>query len=876
MVEVLVELATLIATVTEMAEDLYGNSMSFIEIIEECSNDAAFNSVFYISQFAREDLLTIIHTIKLFLKGKFFPHKKWLSLSEKYARSSICLLKLCKNILIKYKLPQFGSDEQLDIKLWCEWVKTLIALGNHIPSNPTLLAELPRKALFLIGGDYRTDVARILEECWDALGQSSTGTKIWENYGISRPGGYQNYLIRADKTFVREIMEFTFQRHTEARRVGSKIIWGTTANCWLALGSLEPVMLQTTSELCFAQQSGKFIPTKQESENYMKALLYTVRLNQDDDLFQPLVKVLKMCRDLLSVLTESSEIPDDKEFDDDRTAHQITIFGYLLAVNKPEELHKLVNDLFIYNIKKKDNVQAALCLELLARTYKWDPNDSLEAVSFPALPEQSSFQRREFLYQEAARHFHKGLKLEKALSIYKELAQAYEKINYDLNGLSQVHGNISKLYGDLQTVDRLVPTYFKVSFAGFGFPSSTRNKSFIYEGLPFEHITSMQTRLLVSHPGSKIVSTQDEINNLLVNPPIGKFIHVITVEPRVEVSDAFTNKSKRENANNKIRLYIENRDLDTFCTYRMLPGATSATDLWVKELTYQTSSTFPTLMNRAEIKGETSKTLSPVENAIRSMQLKIQDLTGLEDTSYKLIKENGDYSAVFPELSRNISGTIDSPVNGGVSQYREFFTQQSNDSCDENQLIILRSTFDELANILNRCLTLHGQLCHGHMKKSHEMLLNLFQKNFCDEIERNSIIVGEGDCDLISRITSSTNTENGTQQSAESSRDLASLSQPVISSAQSVISNGSDQSKMSAEASFGKDIQFAAILSYHCSLPKLCSNIKTESLQKWHEQEVFEEFQSQGHKTVKSLFFWPSYVKSCAWIEFSVSPELST
>ncbi|KAM3163935.1 DOCKER domain-containing protein [Lachancea thermotolerans] len=799
MVEVLVELATIIATVTEMAEDTFPKSLSFISIIEMCSEDAAFNSVFYITQFAREDLLTIVHTIKLLMKGKFFPQKKWLSLSELFAKSSICLLKLCKDILIRYKIPKIGSEEQLDIKLWCEWVKALLSLGNHIPSNPTLLAELPRKALFLIGGDYRADVARVMEECWDALGQNPDGTKIWEKYGIARSGGYQNYLIRADKTFVRDIMEFTFQRHTESRRVGAKMIWGSTANCWNAFGTLEPVMMQTTSELCFAHQSGKFVPTQQESENYVKALLYTVRVRKDDELFGPVVRILKMSRELLAVLTESSEIPDDKEFDDDRTAHQITIFGYLLAVNKPEEFHKLVNDLFIYNIKKKDNVQAALCLELLARTYKWDPNDLLSATVSPILPEQSSFQRREYLYKEAARHFHKGLKLEKALSIYKELAQAYEKINYDLGGLSLVHGNISKLYGDLQTVDRLVPTYFKVSFAGFGFPSSTRNKAFVYEGLPFEHITSMQTRLLVSHPGSKIVGSQDEINNLLVNPPIGKFIHVIAVEPRVEISDAFTNKSKKENANNKIRLYIENRDLDTFCTYRMLPGATSATDLWVKELTYKTDSTFPTLMNRSEIKNESSKTLSPVENAIRSMQLKIQDLTGLEDTSHKLIKENGDYSAIFPELSRNISGTIDSPVNGGVSQYREFFIQKDIEACDESQLNLLRSTFDELANILNRCLTLHGQLCHGHMKKSHEMLLNLFQKNFCDEIERNSIVIGEGEFDLISRSTTNTATENNTQISTESHQDGISLQKPVMSSAQSITSNGSGHSKASAE-----------------------------------------------------------------------------
>ncbi|SCU98551.1 LADA_0H13828g1_1 [Lachancea dasiensis] len=794
-VEVLVELATLIASITSMAEDTFKNSTSFVQIVGLCSKDAPFNSVFYTTHFAREDILTMVHTVKLLMKGRFFPNKKWFSMTEVFVRSSICLFRLSKDILVRYTIPAVGSNDPLDIKVWSEWMRVLISLGNHIPSNPTALAELPRKALHLICGDYRREVSLILGECWDALGEDTSGSEVWDKYGIKRAKGYQNHLVRADKTFVREIMEFTLQRHTLARRTGAKVIWGTSANCWFAYGTLQPVILQTTSELCFAHQSKRFIPTAQESENYLKALVYTIRLRQDDEMLDALVKVLKLVRDLLTVLTEYSEIPDDKEFDDDRTAHQITIFGYLLDAKKPEELHKLINDLYLYNLQKKDYVQAALSLELLARTYKWEPNDMLASVTFPALPEQSSFQRREYLYKEAAQLFHRGLKLEKALSVYKELAQAYEKINYDLRGLCSVHGNISKLYGDLQTVDRLIPTYFKVSFAGFGFPSSTRNKTFIYEGLPFEHITSMQTRLLASHPGSRMVGSQQEADNLLVNPPIGKFVHVLAVEPRVEISDAFTNNTNKENANNKIRLYIENRDLNTFSTYRMLPGGKSATELWVKEITYNTSSTFPTLMNRAEVTSTNNRTLSPVQNAIWSMQLKIQDLTGLEVTSYKLLKENGDYSAIFPELSRNISGTIDSPVNGGVSQYRDFFTKSNIEACSDDQLELLRSTFDELATTLSRCLTLHGQLCHGHLKKSHEMLLNLFHKNFAGEIKRNRIVVSEGDLEFMSRVTSRSTDTAASQGLPDVTVDNIPIMKPLNSSAQSITSSESGASE---------------------------------------------------------------------------------
>ncbi|SCV02688.1 LAMI_0H01970g1_1 [Lachancea mirantina] len=795
-VEVLIELATIIANVTKIAEGSKGELITFKQVMSQCANDAHFKSVFYISRFAREDLLTIIHTVKLILKGRFFPSKKWVTLNELFMRSSLNLLAMCKDIMIESYIPPPGAFGEFDVKLWCEYTRTALVLGNHIPHNPLSLAELPRKAIHYMAGNFRLLACSIIEDCWDALGADTSETEIFDRFGLTRAGGFQNLLVRAEKLFVRDIMEFVFQNHTDARRVGAKLIFGLTVNCWMAFGTLEPVMALTTSEVCFAYQSGKFVPTYYGTENYLKSLLFTVHLRRDDPLLDSLMKVLRLARDLLFILAESSEIPDDKEFDDDRTAHQIAVFGYLLKINKPEEFHRLVNDLFVFNIRKKDYVQAALCLELLARTYNWNPNDTLPSTSYPPLPEQSSFERREYLYKEAARNFYRGLKLEKALSIYKELAQAYEKINYDLNGLALVHGQISRLYTDLQTVDRLVPTYFKVTLAGFGFPSSLRDKSFIYEGLPFEHISSMQHRISVSHPGSRLIKTQEEMDSLRVNPAMGKFIYIIAVEPRVEISDEFTSNGKKNSANNKIRMYVENRDLNTFCSFRMLSGASNATDLWVKEVTFETASTFPTMMNRSEVKKISERTLSPVQNAIRSMQLKIQDLAGLEDTCIKLLKENGDYASAFAELSRNISGTIDAPVNGGVAQYRDFFSLENTKDVKTSELNLLQSTFDELAVVLNGCLVLHGRMCQKRLQKSHDMLVDLFQKNFNDEIDRNSITVGETDHELISRVTTGTTSNS---QAPLDNQDMISAPKAPFSSTASVHSAESSTSKASSE-----------------------------------------------------------------------------
>lgn len=796
--EVLIELASIISSITKIVERMYGANSSFVKVINDCAGDKHFTSVFYINSFAREDMLSVIYTVKQIIKGSFYPSSKWLSLTALYVRTSVVLLELCKDLFIKYKVPPFGSPlEDLDIPLWVQYLKTAMALANHKVSCAIKLAEIPRKAVSLIAGDIILRVANIIDDCANVLDLDTTNSEIWTRFGLARGNGYLRVLFKFSAPLVRELLVFAFQRHTMSRKVGSQLTWAIGVNVWFAYNSLQPAVDLSIPEFYHAYQSGQLKPTMEEVQDFTTALFYVARINPTDETFESFVTYIATYYEFLSLIAEQEGIPAGEEFDDDRTAHRIATFGCLLEANKPELFHNLINDLFIHNIKKKDYVQAALSLELLSTTYNWDPNDNLPAISHPPFPQQSSFERKEYLYKEAARNFARGLKLEKALSIYKDLANVYDKINYDLDGLSFVHGQISNLYTDLQSIDRLVPTYFKVSFIGFGFPKYMRGKVFIYEGLPFEYITSIHNRLMKLYPGSRIVTTQEEADELLVDPPMGKFLHVITVEPQLLISDEYATTDKKSNVNNKIRMYIENRDLNTFTCSRRLPGAKSVTDLWVKEFTYETCSTFPTLMNRSEIKECHEKKLSPLENAIKSLQIKIQDLTGLENMCYKLIKENGDYTEVFGELSRNISGTIDAPINGGVSQYREFLQNDSIKSqYKENELRLLQSGFDELAILLNRCLKLHAELCPAPLIKSHDLLQELYLKNFSTEIAKNKISTTNDTNDIISRMKSI----QSSQQSFVNRQSGLVGHRSLISSRASVTSNGSD-SRISAKFS---------------------------------------------------------------------------
>ncbi|GME97865.1 unnamed protein product [Ambrosiozyma monospora] len=313
--------------------------------------------------------------------------------------------------------------------------------------------------------------------------------------------------------------------------------------------------------------------------------------------------------EFLTTATELKSIPNGEEFDDDRTFHKIKVSSYLMNVDKPELLQSFINSMYEGNLAKNNPVQAALSLELLANTYDWDTSAYLPACAAPKFPAQSEFKRKEALYRLMASNFVKGGKVEQAVDCYSELLDAYKKYNFDLSGLSFCHGELCKSYAALETVGRMDSSYFKVSFIGFGFPTSLRGKEYIYEGLPFEHITSINHRLSRLYPGSRIVSNEDEARKMKADPPFGKFIYTKTVTPaKSAMNDKLSFMTKQ---------YIDNKNLNTFVSTRRIPGSTNVTNLWTEEMTYETLLTFPTLMNRSEITNSTILKLSPIKNAIK-------------------------------------------------------------------------------------------------------------------------------------------------------------------------------------------------------------------------------------------------------------------
>ncbi|KRZ98427.1 uncharacterized protein AC631_05814, partial [Debaryomyces fabryi] len=402
------------------------------------------------------------------------------------------------------------------------------------------------------------------------------------------------------------------------------------------------------------------------------------------------------------------------------------INAYLKNANKPELFDSLINTIYEKNIEKKDYIQAALTMELLASTYSWDQNTILRASLRPKFQRQTSFERKETLFNIIAKNFIKGNNLERALETYNGLLDSYRLHTYDLKRFANVHTKIANLYKSMATSDNLSSSYFRVTYVGMGFPPSVNGIIQIFEGRPFERIKSFHNRMLELHPGARIIPDHWEALKLTQSSRSGKYLHISSVEPDAEISGKSINATFGE------RKYAKNKELRYFSLIRKLGDTKSIYDLWTEEITYETNLRFPTILNKSDVRDIQVVKLSPLDNAVRTIEHKYNDLAQVEAKLINAFKEKSEYSSLLKDLRALLAGVVDSPVNGGVEQYRRFMYD---DEYGDDQKR-MKNAFDKLCVILDKCLQIHSKLVTPDMESFHDALLQLFKKNFTEEIKR--------------------------------------------------------------------------------------------------------------------------------------------
>lgn len=729
MVEVLVELAITFSFVARVGKEAAGNE-GYITILDSrIENDFFIPEKYLASDFHGEDILTLLSGIRYMRLGKYFPETKWYSTYSVIIEGCLCAIELVRPLVIINQLPALDDSESFDRTLWGNYLRSLFKLAVLPPVAVEHLSDVPKSACAKITNDVRKRAAFLINEAWDSLAWDATDEDMLR-FNLKKFGGYQVEFINDEFGILPDLMLLGLQRDSECQSVAIKILWSIMISEYILSDTLQDVERQCLLGLHEIYHNNSYKPTSLDQENFIERMKMTVRLDREDEAFDIIYNFIQNLSSFFGTLNYYISVPFGPEYEEDRIFHEIKLKAQIKNAGKPELFNSYIHQMYEKYLSQNDYVQAALSLELLASTYSWDHHIIVPASFRPKFPEQSSFERKEILLKMIANNFVKGNSLEKAADTYNELLDSYNEHTYDLKSFAYVHNKLAQLYLDMESSDKLTPTYFKVEAIGGGFPTYLTQISQIFQGLPFEHITSIHERFLKVFPGAKIISDDAEAIRLKEKATNGRYLYIKTVEPVYEFSDKLINTSLG------VRQYARNKDLRFFTSLKKFPGATSVFDLWTEETTYETWLSFPTLMNRSFIKDSKTVKLSPLDNAVRTIAAKNDDLIQLEAFINAALKEKTDYSHYFNDLSRQLAGTVDSPVNGGVGQYRAFFSDSKYQINEESiaKTELLRNAFNDLAIILYRCLNLHGSLIGLSMKLSHQALVELFRKNFQEEI----------------------------------------------------------------------------------------------------------------------------------------------
>uniref|UniRef100_A0A8D2QDZ0 Dedicator of cytokinesis 5 n=1 Tax=Zonotrichia albicollis TaxID=44394 RepID=A0A8D2QDZ0_ZONAL len=413
--------------------------------------------------------------------------------------------------------------------------------------------------------------------------------------------------------------------------------------------------------------------------------------------------------------------------------------------SKENRMSCTVNVLNFYKEKKREDIyirylyklrdlhtdcenftEAAYTLLLHAELLQWS-----EKPCAPHLLQRDSFcvysqqELKEKLYQEIISFFDRGKMWEKAIQLSKELADMYENKVFDYEGLGNLLKKRATFYENIMKAMRPQPEYFAVGYYGQGFPSFLRNKIFIYRGKEYERREDFNLKLLTQFPNAeKMTSTAPPAEEIKASPK--QYVQCFIVKPVMNLPPNYKDKPVPE----QILNYYRANEVQQFTHSRPVRKGEKDPDnefanMWIERTTYTTAYSFPGILKWFEVKQVTTEEISPLENAIETMELTNERITNV-------VQQQGwDRSLPVHPLSMLLSGIVDPAVMGGYTNYEKaFFTEKylQEHPEDQDKIELLKQQIAIQMPLLAEGIRIHGEKLTEQLKPLHERLTACFRE----------------------------------------------------------------------------------------------------------------------------------------------------
>jgi len=629
-----------------------------------------------------------------FLSGLFLTLEKlalrcafpdnWLVLCMFQYEACKKVIMLMAGFLAQF-FPLQSTVEDSNLEIWSPFLRLCVAVMNAPSLALEHFSASKQQSIRQSHGDMRMVV-------------SEKFTQVWEGFGTLK----SRFLF----DLMRPLLQLFLQENEPLREVAITSVFGmlvaeyeqtkgvqvTTTQTILSLDSIatsvNPDVLKAFTkqfEVCLRRKISAHPSLGKAGEEYLEGML-----------------------SLLSLLLELRTLPLGPEYEDERTIATIELMEYLKRTDRMETYIKYVEMLVQNHCKSSNFVEAGYTLLLHGQMIPWEDTILDAAADFPR---QSARDRKESIYLRAVELFNKGKMWEKAIELAKELLHEYDDFLYDYNKVSDLMEQTSTFYRNIVTDQRYFSEYFLVGYYGKGFNRNLRGKQFVYRGFELERIAEFVQRIRRKYPDAELLKST-EAPPASFHETAGQHLQVFNVKP-------LSSTEFHPNMPLMVREFYENNNVNSFVYAKPFrkgadDKANEFKNLWIRKITYTTADSFPTIHRRTEILQVTQEELSPIENAVATINSKNSELNRLIE-QYKL----GSQPSLAP-FTMVLTGVLDAVVAGGVDKYKSaFFVPQYLAENPSHQSIVndLKAALNSQLAILDHAMTIHGNLCSGEIKQ---------------------------------------------------------------------------------------------------------------------------------------------------------------
>uniref|UniRef100_A0A7N8YBC5 Dedicator of cytokinesis 2 n=1 Tax=Mastacembelus armatus TaxID=205130 RepID=A0A7N8YBC5_9TELE len=592
---------------------------------------------------------------------------------------------------------KFLNNNDFEVQLWNNYFHLAVAFITQESLQLQHFSPTKRNKILAKYGDMRRLIGFAIRDMWYKLGSH----KICFIPGMVGP-----------------ILEMTLIPEEELRRATIPIFFDMITCEHAHSGNFHKFENEIILKLDHEVEGGG------GDERYMQ-LLETILLDcaAEKPTLRPQVQhFVSLVKGLLTRLLDYRTVMSD-DSRNNRMSCTVNLLNFYKDINREGMYIRYLYKLRDLHLEGENYTEAAYTLLLHSRLLKW--SDEMCSPQFEFHGSQTQRQLKETLYDTIIDYFDKGKMWEEAITLCKELAEQYENEIFDYELLSKRLEKQAKFYENIMKILRPKPDYFAVGYYGQGYPPFLRNKVFIHRGKEYERREDFQNQLMSQFPSAVRLNTTTIPGDDIRNSPL-QYIQCFTVQPVLEIPPRLKNKPVPDQIINFYKSnYVQRFHYSRPVRKGPVDPNNEFASMWIERTTFTTVYKLPGILRWFEATDMKHTTLSPLENAIETM----------ESTNEKILtminQYQADWSLPINPLSMLLNGIVDPAVMGGFAKYEKaFFTEEYTQQHpeDRDKLLRLKDLIAWQIPLLGGGIKLHGKRVTDDLRPFHDRMEECFKQ----------------------------------------------------------------------------------------------------------------------------------------------------